>query len=123
MGFQEAVRTCLSKYAVFEGRAARSEFWWFALFVFLGNIVFGILDSLLFGWMVQGQDVSVLGALFSLAMLLPAIGAGVRRLHDLDKSGWWYLLVFIPLIGGLILLFFFVQQGTRGPNRFGQDPL
>ena len=123
MGFQDAVKKCLSNYATFSGRAARSEFWWFALFVFLGNFVLSIVDSLLFGGMVDGQPVSVLGGLFSLAMLLPSIAAGVRRLHDRDMSGWWYLLILIPIIGALALLFFFVQSGTNGSNRFGADPL
>ncbi|SDJ02299.1 DUF805 domain-containing protein [Lutimaribacter saemankumensis] len=123
MGFQDAVRKCLSNYATFEGRAARSEFWWFTLFLFLGNAVFSILDRILFGGVAHGQEISVLGALFSLAVLLPTIAVGVRRLHDLDRTGWWYLLVLIPLIGGLILLFFFIQKGTSGTNRFGPDPL
>ncbi|MEO9575665.1 MAG: DUF805 domain-containing protein [Tateyamaria sp.] len=123
MGFQDAVKKCLSNYANFGGRAARSEFWWFALFVFLGNFVLSLVDSLLFGTTLDGQQYSVLGGLFSLGMLIPSIAAGVRRLHDLDKSGWWYLLIFIPIIGALVLLFFFVQKGTDGGNRFGTDPL
>lgn len=123
MGFQEAVRTCFGKYVTFEGRARRSELWWFALFILLGNIVFGLLDALLFGAMAGGGEFSPLGSLFSLAVFLPSIAVGVRRLHDLDRSGWWYLLVLIPLIGMLVLLFFFVQRGTAGPNRFGADPL
>jgi len=123
MGFMDAVKKCLSNYVTFSGRASRSEFWWFALFVFVGNFVFGILDSLLFGGMGGGNQVSLLGALFSLGMLLPSIAAGVRRLHDRDMAGWWYLLVLVPLIGALVLLFIFVQKGSDGDNRFGADPL
>lgn len=123
MGFQEAVKKCFSEYITFTGRAARSELWWFVLFIFLGNLVFSFLDRMLFGSGMDGQQVSILGALFSLAVFLPSIAVGVRRLHDLDKSGWWYLLILIPLLGALILIFFFVQKGTTGPNRFGEDPL
>ena len=123
MGFQEAVKKCFSEYITFTGRAARSELWWFVLFIFLGNLVFSFLDRMLFGSGMDGQQVSILGALFSLAVFLPSIAVGVRRLHDLDKSGWWYLLILIPLLGALILIFFFVQKGTTGPNRFGDDPL
>ena len=123
MGFQDAVRTCLGNYATFSGRAPRAEFWWFALFVLLGNLLFGIVDGLIFGAASDGQPVSLLGALFSLAVLLPNIAVGVRRLHDRDMSGWWYLLVLVPVLGALVLLWFFVQKGTDGPNRFGPDPL
>lgn len=89
----------------------------------ISNFVLGIVDRILFGMAVDGQQVSLLGALFSLAVLLPNIAVGVRRLHDLDKSGWWYLLILIPLVGALVLIYFFVQKGTDGPNRFGADPL
>ena len=123
MEFKDAVRKCFANYATFSGRAPRSEFWWFMLFLLLANFAIGILDALLFGRTADGSPVSVLGALFSLAVLLPSIAVGVRRLHDLDKSGWWYLLILIPLVGTLVLIFFFVQKGTEGPNRFGPDPL
>jgi len=122
MGFQDAIRTCFSKYATFSGRAPRSEFWWFFLFLLLGNILFSIIDGVIFGT-IEGQQITVLGAIFSLAVILPSIAVGVRRLHDKDMSGWWYLLVLIPILGALVLLFFFVQKGTDGPNRFGPDPL
>jgi uncharacterized membrane protein YhaH (DUF805 family) len=69
-----------------------------------------------------GRKNGIFSSIFSRAVMLPSIAVGVRRLHDRDMSGWWYLLVLIPLIGGLIQLFFFVQKGTEGPNRFGSDP-
>ena len=131
MYFQTAVRSSLTKYATFSGRAARSEYWWFALFAFLGQIVLNIVDSMLFGtgrfmhgpgyasWVSNGGPLSTI---FTLAILVPMIAVGVRRLHDLDKSGWWLLIAFIPLIGGLILLFFFVQPSQPGTNRFGPLP-
>lgn len=111
MTFQDAVKTCLTqKYLDFSGRARRPEYWWFALFVFIGNVVFAIIG------------IDLLGALWGLALLLPSIAVGVRRLHDLDKSGWWLLIGLIPLIGFLVLLYFFVQPGTSGANRFGPEP-
>jgi len=112
MDFTTAVKTVLTEnYINFQGRASRSEFWWFALFVFVVSVVLNLVSE-------------VLGGLFALAVLLPYIAVAVRRLHDVDRSGWWYLLVLIPLIGGLILIFaFFIHRGTAGANRFGPDPL
>ncbi|SIS91740.1 Uncharacterized membrane protein YhaH, DUF805 family [Roseivivax lentus] len=123
MNFQDAVTTCFSKYATFRGRARRSEFWWFILFVTVANMVLSMIDGLLFGTATDGQPVSILGALFSLAVFLPALAVGVRRLHDIGKSGWWYLLCLIPVIGALVLIYFFVQRGMDGVNDFGPDPL
>lgn len=117
--FMGAVKTCFSKYATFEGRARRPEFWWFALFTFAGSMVTSFLDVAIFG---AASDAGLLSALFSLAMLIPSIAVGVRRLHDTDRVGWWYLMVFIPLIGFIVLLVFFIQRGTEGPNRFGPEP-
>ena len=124
MSFQETIAKCFSNYVTFSGRAPRSEFWWFMLFILLGNIVFAILDSILFGRAADGQQIGILGGLFGLAVFLPSISVGVRRLHDVDRSGWWYLLILVPLIGTLILIVaFFIHRGTTGPNRFGEDPL
>ena len=112
-----AARTCvLEKYVTFSGRAQRSELWWFFLFTLAGSFVLGLVDGVLFG-------VQALSILWSLALILPGISVGVRRLHDQDKSGWWLLIAFVPLIGFLVLLYFYVQRGTDGPNQFGPDPL
>lgn len=113
---ESAVRTCLQKYATFSGRAARPELWWWVLAVFLGGIACNIVDFLLFG---ESEAVSTL---FSLAVLLPHLAVGARRLHDIDRSGWWLLVGFVPLVGWIVLLVFFVQDGTVGPNRYGPDP-
>lgn len=124
MGFTDAIRTCFDKYATFSGRASRSEYWWFVLFFFLSYLVAVTIDMSVLGF-DPGEKGSVgwLSSLFSLAVLLPSLAVAIRRLHDKDKSGWWYLLVFIPLIGSIILLLWFVTKGTDGPNRFGADPL
>ena len=105
MTFGESIKACLTKYAAFDGRASRPEFWWFALFTFLASAGAGIIS----------QNLS---ALFSLAVLLPSLAVGARRLHDIDKSGWFLLLWFIPLIGWIVLLVWAAQEG-REPNRFG----
>lgn len=130
---------CLRQYADFSGRARRAEYWWFALIynvVFAPLYVIGLAASPsrevtidANGNLVQADPGSSLGAMFfmglamlwGLALFLPALAVLVRRLHDTDKSGWWVLLSFIPL-GGLVLLFFAVTEGTNGPNRYGPDP-
>lgn len=119
MNMTEAVKSVLNKYATFTGRSARSEYWWWVLFTIIVSVVLGFVDFLLFGFRM-GQ-VGILGAIYSLATLIPSIAVGVRRLHDLAKSGWWLLIIFIPLIGVLVLLYWFVQRGTVGPNEFGND--
>jgi uncharacterized membrane protein YhaH (DUF805 family) len=118
MGFQDAVRSVFGKYLTISGRAPRSEYWWWALFVFLSSAVLGMFDRALFG-----AETQVLAGLFSLAVLLPSICVAGRRLHDRDMSAWWLLLWFIPFVGWLVLLYFYVMPGTPGPNRFGPDPL
>jgi len=104
MNFGDAIRTCFSKYATFDGRASRSEFWWWLLFTVLASAAAGILSD-------------KLSALFSVAVLLPSLAVGARRLHDTDRSGWFLLLWCIPLIGWLVLLVWAVQEGKE-PNRF-----
>nr|WP_314167750.1 DUF805 domain-containing protein [uncultured Campylobacter sp.] len=126
MTFMESVRTCLKEnYCNFEGRAPRSEYWWFTLFLALLEIVTSVLDGFLGTYTVtsSGKMIGFINLIFLLAILLPSIAVAVRRLHDTDRSGWFYLLIFIPIIGSIVLLVFFVQQGTNGRNRFGDDPL
>ena len=147
MDFQTAVRTCFEKYFVFEGRAARPEFWWFALFVLLARIVLGIIDRTIFGgpvyhpammsygmsehgmwsygmwsygvWMPSWRPLS---GLFSLAVFIPKLSVAVRRLPDVDRSGWWLLLSLIPIIGWLVLLYWVLQPGRAGSNMYGVAP-
>jgi uncharacterized membrane protein YhaH (DUF805 family) len=113
--FMEAVKRGFSNYVVFDGRAVRSEYWWWTLFAMVGTAVAGAID----GAVTDG----LLGAVFGLAILLPGLSVSVRRLHDGDRSGWWLLIVFVPIIGALLLLVWFAQRGTAGQNRFGADPL
>lgn len=119
MDFKTAMNTCLRlKYMEFSGRASRSEYWYYSLGYVIGSIVVSIVGGLL-----GNIPHMVLMGLYSLGLLLPALAVSVRRLHDLDKSGWWLLISLIPLLGALALLFFYVQKGTTGPNRYGSDPL
>jgi len=98
MTFQESIRVCFSKYADFNGRADRSEYWWFILFIVIVSMATSMLSS-------------VLSGLFSLATLLPSIAAATRRLHDTNRSGWWQLIVIVPVIGTIILIVFLAQKG------------
>lgn len=117
MDFVTAVKTCLGKYATFQGRASRSEYWYFTLFMLILNLISGVIAGASLGVL------AVLPMVLIIALLLPSLAVSVRRLHDLDKSGWWVLIILIPLIGGLVLLFWACQRGTEGQNMYGSDPL
>ena len=112
----------LKKYAVFSGRARRKEYWMFALVNIIIAVLLGIIEAALGIRGGREQYQSVLGGLYSLAVLLPTLGVTVRRLHDTGRSGWWILLSFIPLIGSLIVLFFLVQDSEPGEKRYGPNP-
>ena len=107
MTFVESIKTCFSKYADFNGRASRSEFWWWVLFVFLVSAATSIISN-------------VVSGLFSLGVLLPNIAVAARRLHDTDRSGWLQLVALIPLIGWILMIYWCVQEG-KDPNRFGSS--
>ena len=115
MGFGEAISAGFSNYVNFSDRASRSEYWYWILFIILAEIVTSIIDYAIGAQVVTG--------IFGLATFLPSLGLAIRRLHDLDRTGWWVLLWFIPIIGWIILLIWFCTRGTIGPNRFGPDPL
>ncbi len=110
----------LKKYAVFSGRARRKEYWMFALFNFIISFLLGIVAG--FAGAVIGTNLSILSILYTFAVLLPSIAVGVRRLHDTDRSGWWLLVVLIPIIGWIALLIFSVQDSTPGENNYGANP-
>jgi uncharacterized membrane protein YhaH (DUF805 family) len=115
MQFQDAVRVVLQqKYATFDGRARRSEFWWFALFSFAVGVAASLLDSALgSGRLING--------LVSLALLVPSLAVGARRLHDTGRSGWWQLIGIIPVIGWIVLIVWFVQDSQQD-NQYGPNP-
>ena len=113
----------LRKYATFPGRARRKEYWYFILFNIILGLVAGGFDIGFGLRSFANGGIGIVGGLVSLALLLPSIAVTVRRLHDLDKSGWWFLIGAIPLIGAIIMLIWMCTQGTAGRNRFGPDPL
>jgi uncharacterized membrane protein YhaH (DUF805 family) len=123
MDFFEAISSGFNNYANFRTRAIRSEYWFWTLFVVLLSIVAKVIDLVVFSSGMGGVDMGPASAILFLAFLVPGIAIVVRRLHDGDRSGWWMLLVFIPLIGAIVLLVWFCTRGTVGPNRFGPDPL
>ena len=127
----------LRRYARFSGRARPKEYWMFILFLLICFIAISLIEGLLglsttehwvrrgpwwfdTGYQTRGGPLT---GLFGLAMLIPWLAVAVRRLHDTDRSGFWLLIIFFPLIGSLILLVFFIMSGTRGANRFGPDPI
>jgi uncharacterized membrane protein YhaH (DUF805 family) len=117
MGFGRAIATCFRKYAVFSGRASRSEYWFFALFQILLYTGLVIVDILVF----RGS-MNVFSTLASLILLLPSLAVLVRRLHDTDKSAWWILIPLVPIIGSIWLIILLCQRGTEGANRYGMGP-
>jgi uncharacterized membrane protein YhaH (DUF805 family) len=120
MNMIEAVRSVLGKYATFSGRARRAEYWWWTLAYILASIVLSIIDAMIVGASGGG---GILSVIFGLAVLVPSIAVATRRLHDIDRSGWWQLIVLVPLIGAIVLIVWYCKTGTAGPNRFGEDPL
>lgn len=121
MDLMTSVRTCVKKYADFTGRAPRSELWWFALATAIASLILTVIDFSLFNGLAA--EIGVLSSIFGLAVILPQLSVGARRLHDINRSGWWQLLILLPVIGWLVLLYFFVLKGTNGSNDFGTDPL
>lgn len=110
----------LKKYAVFSGRATRSEYWYFALFNIIVSVVLALVDSLI--GTGGSESLGILSGLYSLAVLLPSLGVAIRRLHDTDRTGWWLLIGLVPLIGIIVLLVFFIQDSQPGDNKYGPNP-
>ena len=111
----------LKKYAVFSGRSRRMEYWYFVLFNLIVYIVLSLIDALLGTYNIV-QGVGLLSGIYSLAVLIPTLAVTVRRLHDIDRTGWWIFINLIPLIGTIVLLVFAVTPGTPGSNQYGPDP-
>jgi len=105
----------LKNYAGFSGRARRKEYWMFVLFNTIFSIVALILDYIL-------ETVFIIYILYILAILIPALAVLVRRLHDIGKSGWWYFICLVPIIGGIWLLVLLVTDSTPGENQYGPNP-
>ncbi|KQN71811.1 DUF805 domain-containing protein [Sphingomonas sp. Leaf62] len=109
----------LNRYFEVRGRSRRMEYWMFSLFSALVGVVATIIDSV-FGF--DMESTGPVGGISSIALFIPGLTVAFRRLHDTDRSAWWMLLVFLPIIGWIWLFVLFVTDGTPGPNRFGADP-
>jgi uncharacterized membrane protein YhaH (DUF805 family) len=113
MSFVDAVRSVLTQYVGFTGRARRSEYWYFALF--------GILVSIVLSFLQLATNTSWITTIVGLALFLPSLAVSVRRLHDTGRSGWWILIGLIPVIGTIVLIVFYVQD-SQGDNQYGPSP-
>jgi uncharacterized membrane protein YhaH (DUF805 family) len=111
----------LKKYAVFAGRSRRKEYWYFVLFTVIVSVVLSGIDLLL-GTYSFSSNVGLLSGIYALAIIIPTLAVSVRRLHDIDRTGWWVLINLVPVIGSIVLLVFAVLDGTPGGNRFGPNP-
>jgi uncharacterized membrane protein YhaH (DUF805 family) len=120
MDFGQAIASGFRGYARFSGRSSRSEYWFWVLFVVIVGGIAAVLDAFLFPGSVY---VGLIRLVWTLAVFLPGIAVSVRRLHDINKSGWWYLLILIPLVGWIILIVWACRSGDEGDNRFGANPL
>ncbi|MDE6692315.1 MAG: DUF805 domain-containing protein [Muribaculaceae bacterium] len=117
VSFKEAVeRAIMQNYCNFDGRASRSEYWWYVLF----STLLGFAISIVFVWSKTMMD--IVSGVAGLALLLPGLGLAVRRLHDIGKSGWWLLICLIPLIGAIILLIWDCKESHMQPNEYGPVP-
>ena len=117
MTFGQAIQSAFKNYANFQGRATRSEFWWFQLFYLIVIIAIEILGGIL-GRNGIGIAMGAL-VLVGLGFFLPGLGLVIRRLHDTDRSGWWIFISMVPLVGGILLLVWYCTPGTPGPNKYG----
>ncbi len=117
--FQEAVQRALTvNYCNFSGRASRSEYWWFALFTFVLGMVLGLVLGIIF----SDTMTNILTGIVNLALFLPSLGLSVRRMHDVDRSGWWVLINFIPVIGWILYIYWAAQPSKPTPNQWGPVP-
>jgi len=126
MGFGQAFKSFWSNYANFKGRARRSEYWFIQLFLVVTNLAAAIIDFVLLGsdvdrFIANGGG-GLVGLIWIVATILPALSVLVRRLHDTSRSGWWALIGFVPLVGTIVLLVFTVADSFQGENRYGPSP-
>ena len=126
MGFGEAVKSFWSKYATFKGRSRRSEYWFIQLFLVLTNLAVAAIDLILMNGdvdrFIANGGGGIVGLIWILVTIVPALAVLVRRLHDTRKSGWWVLIGFVPLAGAVILLVFTIMASDSGANKYGASP-
>ncbi len=112
----------LKKYAVFDGRARRKEYWMFTLFNILIAFALGVVDVMAGTVSAEALGMGLLGTLYSLAVLLPGLAVSVRRLHDVGKSGWWLFIILVPFVGAIVLFVFSVTDSDPQTNGYGPNP-
>ena len=122
MNFSESVTTCFRKFVCAKGRASRSEYWWFQLFLYLLSFITIFVDEFFLSDIVMETDIFPINTITSLITLLPAIMVLIRRLHDVNRSGWWILIAF-TCIGIIPLLYWSIIKGSDGSNDYGDDPV
>ena len=128
MGFGEAISSGFRKYADFSGRALRSEYWWWTLFTWIVYSVVGSIwgVSLVSSMVGDGDGVGAVGGFLwfvvSIGLLIPSLAVFVRRMHDTGRSGWWWFIGLIPLVGFIVLLVFLVEEGSPSANQYGEPP-
>ena len=126
MGFGAAVKSFWSHYSKFKGRSRRSEYWWIQLFLVLTNLAVAAIDLVLMNGdvdrFIANGGGGIVGLIWILATIVPALAVLVRRVHDTGKSGWWVLIGYVPLVGGIVLLVFTVLDSDSGENKFGESP-
>lgn len=114
---------CLKQYFDFSGRARRKEYWLFCLFNVIIAYILSVIDSAIgLTFPVGIVELGILGVIYSLLLFIPGLAVCVRRLHDIGKSGWFYLIGLIPLVGAIILLIWFCKEGEHKTNKWGPDP-
>ena len=118
MTFVEAIQSVLSNYANFSGRARRSEYWYFVLLSVIVSAVLGVLAQIPF----LGMVATLLSGVWSLAIIVPSLALGWRRLHDIGKSGIWFLIVLVPLVGEILLFIWMCKDSQPGENQYGPNP-
>ena len=126
MGFAEAIKSLWSNYATFKGRARRSEYWFIQLFLIITNVAVGAIDLALMNGdvdrFIANGGGGIVGLVWILVTIVPALAVLVRRLHDTGKSGWWVLMGFVPFAGAIVLFVFTVLDSTPGENKYGLSP-
>lgn len=122
MGFGQAVASGFKNYFKFSGRASRSEYWWFSLFITLVGAVAVMIDNVVTPGQAYPEDIGILELTWNLVALIPSISVCVRRLHDVNRSGWW-LLIILTGIGVFVILYWTIKRGHSNQNDYGPNPL
>jgi uncharacterized membrane protein YhaH (DUF805 family) len=118
MGFGQAVSSVFANYFNFKSRASRSEYWYYALFLLIAGLATLLIDFAILG----PVDIGPVNVIFTLATMIPSLAVSVRRLHDIGRSGWFVLLGIIPLIGIILLIYWWCQPSDPQPNKYGAPP-